>query len=174
MRRALLGLLIVAGVSVSATEARAQVPFTNVNDPLFTYFGFYLPQQQARSLQSGPEATIQAITANRQQAAATNRNDMFDISSNAFSSAFISDYDFTPGSNGVRRRTLGNSQVSRLGGNLNGLGPQGYYNTVALRSYYPTLRSGRGRNANVSVIKGRGFSGGGGAGVPSIGLPGVR
>src|SRR5437868_1155106 len=78
MRQTWLGLVVALGVSTVASEARAQVPFTNINDPFFAYYSFYLPRQQAQALSPGPEATINAITANRQQYAATNRTDMFD------------------------------------------------------------------------------------------------
>ena len=150
------------------SEARAQVPFTSINDPFFAYYSFYLPRQQAQALQPGPEATINAITANRQQYAATNRTDMFDPHAQA--GGFDSG-DFTPNA-GIRRRTL-SAGASRVGGNLNGLGPAGRYG--AANQYYPGLRTGRGRNANVAVIRSRGFSGGGVGGINTgIGLPGPR
>jgi hypothetical protein len=169
MRRTLFGL-VVLGVAAVSSEARAQVPFTNVNDPFFAYYSFYLPRQQAQALSPGPEATINAITANRQQYAATNRNGVFDPNSAAFGTGEFSD-DFS--SNGlVRRKGVTTGGVSKHGGNLNGLGPAGYYN--AANRYYPTIRTGRGKNANVSVIRGRGFSGGGGGIGLGGGLPGPR
>ncbi len=78
MRRPLFGLVVALGISAVSSEARAQVPFGNINDPFFAYYSFYLPRQQAQALSPGPEATINAVTANRQQYAATNRNGMFD------------------------------------------------------------------------------------------------
>jgi hypothetical protein len=172
MRRTLLGLVVALGVSTVGSEARAQVPFTNINDPFFAYYSFYLPRQQAQSLAPGPEATINAITANRQQYAATNRTDMFDPSGQGNGGSFLdSSGEFSPNA-GLRRRTI-STGVSRLGGNLNGLGPQGRFN--AANQYHPTLRAGRGKNANVSVTRSRGFSGGGmGGGMGGMGLPGVR
>ena len=86
MRRSLLGLIVLLGASGLASEARAQVPFTNINDPFFAYYSYYLPRQQALANQPGPEATIATITANRQAYAATNRNDMFDTSAPTFDS----------------------------------------------------------------------------------------
>jgi hypothetical protein len=169
MRQTLLGLVVALGVSTLASEARAQVPFTSINDPFFAYYSFYLPRQQAQALNPGPEATINAITANRQQYAATNRTDMFDP--RAQSGGFVdSGGDFLPNA-GVRRRTL-SAGASRVGGNLNGLGPQGRFN--AANQYYPGLRTGRGRNANVAVVRSRGFSSGGFGGAGGLGLPGPR
>jgi len=172
MRRTSFGLLIALGVSAAGSEARAQVPFTNINDPFFAYYSFYLPRQQAQANAPGPEATINAITANRQQYAATNRTDMFDPNGHGFGSDLLdSNGDFNPNA-GIRKRTL-SSGVSRIGGNLNGLGPATYYNRA--NQYHPALRAGRGKNANLSVTRNRGFSGGGFGGLGGgIGLPGPR
>jgi hypothetical protein len=176
MRFSLLGLVVALGVSAASSEAWAQVPFTSINDPFFAYYSFYLPRQQAQALQPGPEATINAVVANRQQYAATNRNGMFDPNNNASNSLEFGD-DFS--SSGAMRRRI-SAQQGRFGsgvhgGNLNGLGPQGYYSGGKLTSYYRDIKTGRGRNANQAVIRGRGFSGGsGGYGGMGGGLPGPR
>jgi hypothetical protein len=175
MRRSLLGLMVALGVSATWSEARAQVPFTNVNDPFFAYYSFYLPRQQAQALQPGPEATINAVTANRQQYAATNRNGMFDP--NGTGTGGLDSDEFSLNAGGKRRNLSG--QTGRFGGvhggNLNGLGPQGYYGGGKLLPYYHELKTGRGRNANVATIRGRGASGGaGGYGGLGGGLPGPR
>jgi hypothetical protein len=176
MRLSLLGLVIALGFSATSSEALAQVPFGNINDPFFAYYSFYLPRQQAQAMSPGPEATINAVTANRQQYAATNRNGMFDPngardtldSSDEFSSA-----------GGVRKRTM-SAQSGRFvsgvhGGNLNGLGPQGFYGGSKIAPYFKDLKTGRGKNANVSVVRSRGFAGGaGGFGGMGGGLPGPR
>ena len=174
MRRFPLGLVVVLGALGLASEARAQVPFTNINDPFFAYYSFYLPRQQAQANQPGPEATIANITANRQAGAATNRPDFFDSGTSGLDSDLG---DFSPNS-GVRARRTG-PRPSRIGGNLNGLGPAGYYNNAQTRSYHPTLRPGISKNNNVSVIRGRGYSGSGGygaggGGYGGTGLPGPR
>ena len=165
MRRSLLGLVVVLGASGLASEARAQVPFTNINDPFFAYYSFYLPRQQAQALQPGPEATIASITANRQAGAATNRNEFFDT----LGSGSDLDSDFAPNAGGVGRRG-GSGRASRIGGNLNGQGPQAYYG-AGLRAYHPTVRSGISRNNNLSVTRSRPLSNGG---VGGVGLPGPR
>ena len=172
MRPTWFGLAVALGISVVASEAGAQVPFTNVNDPFFAYYSFYLPRQQAQALSPGPEATINAITANRQQYAATNRSDMFDPNGPG-SGSFLDSGDFMS-NGGPQRRTISNGNVrSRLGGNLNGLGPQGRFN--AANQYHPALRTGRGKNSNVSVVRsGRGYSGGNLGLGGGLGLPGPR
>ena len=175
MRRSLLGLVVALAVSAASSEARAQVPFTNVNDPFFAYYSFYLPRQQAQALSPGPEATINAVTANRQLYAATNRNGMFDPNSSGTGS--LDSDEFSPNS-GVRKRGGMSNQNGRFasgvhGGNLNGLGPQGYFGGGKLVPYFHDLKTGRGKNANVSVTRSRGFSGGGLGGLGG-GLPGPR
>jgi len=170
MRRSLLGLLVVLGISAIGSEARAQLG-GGLNDPFFAYYSFYLPRQQAQAMQPGPEATINAVTANRQNYAATNRNGMFDPNASANGALDFGD-DFTTRAPGKRRTTSGTANGRGIhGGNLNGLGPQGYYN-ASLNSYFPGIRAGRGKNANVATIRGRGFSGGQ-AGL-NTGLPGPR
>jgi hypothetical protein len=181
MRRSLLGLVVALAVSAASSEARAQVPFTSVNDPFFTYYSYYLPRQQAQAMSPGPEATINAVTANRQYYAATNRNGMFDP--NASGGNQFESEEFSPNS-GIRKRGSGLSiQTGRFasgvhGGNLNGLGPQGYFGGGKLVPYYHDLKTGRGKNSNVSVTRARGFSGGMGsnAGLGNLGggLPGPR
>jgi hypothetical protein len=173
MRRLLLGLVIALGVSAIASEARAQ---TNLSDPFFAYYSFYLPRQQAQALQPGPEATINAVTAYRQQFAATGRNGMFDpngAGSDPFGSGDDSGFD-----TGKGRRRSSPSASGRFGvhgGNLKGLGPQGYFN-ASLSKYYRDLRTGRGKNANVAVMRasrGGGLAGGGYGGMGG-GIPGPR
>ena len=172
-----VGLLVALGLTMFAAEAQAQSPFGNVNDPFFLYYGFYLPRQQAQALQSGPEATLNALTAARQSYAATNRSDMFDPSGNTFN-RFEGDDLF----GGTAGRTTGNQPVARLGGNLNGrgvsVGTVARYNRFG--SYHPAVRPGQSRNANVAVVRGRGFGGGGGgvggfpSVAPNVGVPGPR
>ena len=176
MRFSLLGLVVALGLSATSSEALAQAPFSSVSDPFFLYYGFYLPRQQAQAMSPGPEATINAVTANRQQYAATNRNGMFDP--NGARDTLDSSDEFSAAS-GVKKRTMSAQQgrfVSGVhGGNLNGLGPQGYYGGGKAAAYYKDLKTGRGKNANVSVVRSRGFSGGaGGYGGLGGGLPGPR
>ncbi|WP_435005445.1 hypothetical protein P12x_003315 [Tundrisphaera lichenicola] len=173
MRLTLLGLVVALGVTAVASEARAQVPFTGVNDPFFAYYSFYLPRQQAQALSPGPEATINAINANRQQYAATNRSDMFDPRGAALDS-FLEGSDGGALNSGLTRRTISQGVTnSRIGGNLAGTGPKGYYNSA--NRYHPGLRAGRGKNADIAGHRNSGFRGGGMGGMGGgLGLPGPR
>jgi hypothetical protein len=167
MRRLLLGLFLVLGISAFGPEARAQL-FGGINDPSLVYYGLYLPRQAQQSMLSTPEQTLNAVSANNQLLASTNRNGMFDPNSNGLG---MDEGDFT--TNGTRKKRSFNGTTSRFGvhgGNLNGLGPQGYYNTA--QRYYRDLRTGRGRNANVFAGPRRGGGGGGYGGMG--GVPGPR
>ena len=177
MRFATSGLLIALGLSVLSTEVRAQAPIGGINDPFFQYYSIYLPRQQAQANAPGPEATINAVAANRQQYAATNRNGMFDPFNQGSAFGSGDGDDFSPTGGGTRRRSISTAggRYGVHGGNLNGLGPQGYYGGGKLLPYYHDLKTGRGKNANISVVRGRGFSGGGGGyGGIGGGLPGPR
>ena len=171
MRHFVMGLVFTAGILAVGTEAKAQIG--GLNDPSFAYYALYLPRQAAQAAAPGPEATINQNAAVRQFYAATNRNGMFDPNSNGTDSL---DFGFDPsarGSKGGKRSYVGAAgKFGVHGGNLTGLGPQGFYNNQSLTRYYRDLKTGRGRNANVSVTSSRrGFSGGyGGAG----GVPGPR
>lgn len=169
MRPCMLGLVVVLGCSMVTSEASAQ----NFNDPFFAYYSFYLPRQQAQALQPGPEATINAFAANRQQYAATNRNGMFDPNSQGSDSSDFGD-DFN---GGVRRskRSGGAVGYGTHGGNLNGLGPQGYY-SPNLNKYYPGIKSGRGKNTNLAPSSTRRGRAGGAQAYSGLnsGLPGPR
>lgn len=172
MRRLLLGLFASLGLLGVAGEARAQSAFTGINDPFFLYYGFYLPRQQAQALQSGPEATINAISAARQSYAATNRSDMFDPNGQGFN-RFEQDADFLAGSGGRNRGPAGTgAQVARHGGNLAGHGVPARYNRYG--NWHPTVRSGQSRNANVAVTRSHGSMGGFGGFNSGVGLPGPR
>jgi hypothetical protein len=170
MRRLLFGLVLALGFSAFGADAHAQL-FGGVNDPALAYYGLYLPRQQQQSLLGGAESTLNAVAANRQQYAATNRNGMFDPNSNGTDS----EDDFTTRGPKKNKRSL-TSTAGRFGvhgGNLNGLGPQPYYNTAS--KYYRDLRAGRGRNANLYAgpTSRRGMGGGGGYGGVG-GVPGPR
>ena len=171
MRHSLLGLLVVLGFSAMGSDARAQVG-AGINDPFFAYYSFYLPRQQAQALQPGPEAVINNWSAQRQAFAATNRNGMFDPNASATGSLDFGD-DFMSRTPKTRKLTGVGGRYGVHGGNLNGLGPQGYYNGN-LNTYYRELRTGRGRNANTATIRGRGGYGGGGMANPAATLPGPR
>ncbi len=154
MRRMMLGLAVVAVGSWMASDCHAQLNGNNLGlvptDPIQFYYGFYLPRQAAQAMQPGPEATINAVTADRQSYAATNRGTLFDPIS-PFS--LESDPFGGTGPNGAGRR--GSATVRSRSGtpttHVLGSGPTGYYNRAV--NYYPSIRVSRGANKNVAVTK---------------------
>jgi hypothetical protein len=173
MRHPLLGLAVALGIASFAPNAQAQL-ITGSTDPTILYYSIYLPRQQAQALNPGPEATLNAITQVRQANAATNRNDLFDPNAGTGLGGVDLGPDFAVNSGGRRRSiTAIGGRYGVHGGNLNGLGPQGFYN-AKLNSYYRELKTGRGRNAYTYTPRGRGLSGGGFGGGGGYGMPGPR
>lgn len=168
MRRFLLGAFVAVAVSLQASPTRAQAPFGGFNDPFFLYYGYYLPQQQLRSLQTGPEATINAVTAERQRLATTNRGTLLNPG-DTFGGDDTGDALF-------ERTPLGKKQIPAAGITnqaLGGYGASGYF--LRTGRYYPSVRVGKSRNMNIANIRGGRFNGGGfGGGLPGVGLPGPR
>jgi hypothetical protein len=158
-----LGLMLAA-----STTSHAQFFNGNgaTNDPFTLYYGWFLPQQAALSVRQayGPSATINALSAARQEAAYTDRASLFDPVAK-----YGLDYQYDP-SNPFPDRRQGTRPggLAAAGSNINGSGPGPYYNRVT--QYFPGARVGRGPNASV---RGPGaFSGGGsrgGFGMPSVG-----
>ena len=170
MRRSILGLAAVVIGSWMATDCHAQ---NNSNptgliptDPIQFYYGFYLPRQAALATQPSAEATINAITADRQRYAATNRGSLYDPASPF-------DLDNDPlGPNGASRRGAApiRSRSGTPTSHVMGAGATGYYNRAT--NYYPSMRTGRSANRNVAAVKSRGGSGGGMGGMGMGGMGG--
>lgn len=159
MRRSALVLAVVLG-AMGANEARAQFDSSfGFNDPFMLYYGFYLPRQQALANQPGPSATLNYLTAERQQYAVTNQASLYDPAS----PYGRPNYDPAPlGEGRAGERIAPVRSPGLYTSHLNGNGPAIYYGRA--QQYYPTLRSGRGPNANVAVL--RAPRGGGRAGAP--------
>ena len=171
MRRFGLGLLAILGLAAFSSEANAQL-FGGINDPALAYYGLYLPRQQVQAMTPGPEATLNQVAAQRQYYAATNRSGFNDTT--MFGDPFDTETEVGAKRRSQPSRRMGavqNAKFGAHGGNLNGLGPPGYFDRSRLTTYYRGLQQGRGKNLNVSVTSPRrGMSGYGGVG----GLPGPR
>lgn len=176
MRRALLTLAVVAGISLVALPNRAHAQLgTGVGaDPFSFYYGYYLPHQAAIAAQSTPMDTLNANAASRQFNAVRDRSTLYDP---------ISPYGddeeepFSGRSRARERRAakVENHALNPAGSRLaRGGGPQLYYNRTA--AYYPTMRVGRGPNKNLATFRrGRGGMAGGMGGMGGFGgLPGPR
>ena len=144
MRRPMIGLAVAIGFSLLAPASQAQ-GLGNFNDPFTFYYGFYLPHQAAIAAQPTPMDTLNAVTAERQFNAPTNRSGMFD----PVSPYGLDDPDiFSAGGSGGRGRGPAVSSPD-MTSNARGTGPALYYNRTA--RYFPGMRTGRGPNSNMSV-----------------------
>jgi len=146
MRRTLIGLAVVIGLSATAKSSRAQDG--GFSDPFFLYYGFYLPRQAALAAQPQPDDQIRAQSAQRQYEVRSERQGLYDPGGGLG----LDDLDplrpFGQRSGSSRlARTTPTGIVSQ---NLTGRGPAGYY--MRHNSYYPTMRVGRGRNAGTSGV----------------------
>jgi hypothetical protein len=141
MRRPMIGLAVAIGFSLLAPASQAQ-GLGNFNDPFTFYYGFYLPHQAAVATRPTPMDTLNAVTAERQFNAPTNRSGMFD----PVSPYGLDDPDiFGPGGRGRGQAISAPSMNS----NARGTGPALYYSRTA--RYFPGMRTGRGPNSNMSV-----------------------
>jgi hypothetical protein len=150
MRRLLLSLTVLAGTAALAPAAQAQDGFS---DPFFLYYGFYLPRQAALAAQPGPEMSINELSAARQVNALTERAGLYDPPAGLGNEVYDPTHPFV-NKGRVRSGRLAASGISNT--NISGAGPSDYYNRT-LR-YYPALRAGRGKNANVVAVRSRGGS----------------
>jgi hypothetical protein len=142
-----------------------------INDPFTFYYAIYLPNQQLQALRPTPADTINdGAMARRQYYTQNDRRGLYDPISP------YSDQNYDPLHPYSRQQAMERrARPFRFGNdpsNLNGTGPSLYYGRAA--AYFPGLRPGRGRNANVYTrggssrptgnYTGRGFGGGGGTG----------
>jgi len=145
-----------------------------LNDPFAFYYAFYLPNQQLQSMRSTPMDSINSAMVTRQYFAQTDRRNLYNPISP------YSDQNYDPLRPYSRQQGAERSarpyRYSRSPSNGDGTGPSLYYGRAA--QYFPGLREGRGRNANV-YAKGAasrprggamgGLGGGGGGGMGGMG-----
>jgi hypothetical protein len=150
-----------------------------LNDPFSFYYAVYLPNQQLQAMRPMTSDTINSAMATRQYYAQADRQGLY----NPISPYADQNYDpLHPYS-----RQQGNEHMARpyrfarSPSNLDGTGPSLYYGRAA--QYFPGLKEGRGRNANVysrgsaarprGNYTGRGAGGGGGMGGMGGGMGGM-
>ena len=177
MRRTLLGVAATLAVLALSPpgEARAQVGGVGVGaDPFSFYYGYYLPHQAYIAAQPRAIDTINQVVAQRQYAAATDRSALYDPIS-----PYGGDEEVDPlrpfagrQAGAVRPASPPNYAMGPAAGNTRGAGPALYYTRTS--RYFPTLRTGRGPNANLAAHR----RGGGGMGMPAMpsmpSMPGPR
>jgi hypothetical protein len=177
MRRMLGILAVLALISATAKEGRAQTSFS-AGDPFFLYYGYFLPRQAAMASQPRVEDTINDASANQQSYAQTNRTSLYDPNGGYGTDRFA-DTGLLDGrgrgrpATGPGGMTTVRSRASVPNTNIPGTGPQIYFNRTA--TYFPQMRPGIGRGPNRNLaVAGRGVRNSG-AGMPTMpSTPGPR
>lgn len=154
MRRNLVGLAVVLGLSAFAPPANAQLGV--FSDPFSLYYGFYLPRQAALATQRTSQDIINdGAIARQQNVIGAERSSLYeDIQPFALD-------ELDPSKPFGRTRGMGRSYEHRapatFGNAKAGMGHPAYFNNGASQ-YHPGLAAGRGPNQNVRT---RGGAGGG-------------
>jgi len=148
------GLLVLAGcLLLLPAESMGQGLGTGtgvggagiLNDPFSFYYGVFLPNQLQQAMRPTPMDTINSALSTRQYFAQTNRSGLY----NPISPYADENYDpMSPYSTQQgRERTARPFRFARDPSNMDGTGPSLYYGRAA--QYFPGLRPGRGKNANI-------------------------
>ena len=116
-----------------------------LNDPFSFYYAVYLPNQQLQAMRPTPMDSINGAMVTRQYYAQNDRRGLY----NPISPYADQNYDpLNPYSRQQGAERGGQAlSICRDPSNLDGTGPSLYYGRAA--QYFPGLRPGRGRNANV-------------------------
>jgi hypothetical protein len=116
-----------------------------LNDPFQFYYGVYLPNQQLQALRPTPMDSINGAMVARQYYAQNDRRALYNPISPYSDQNYdpLHPYSRQQGSERIARPFHYASDPS----NADGTGPSLYYGRAA--AYFPGLREGRGRNANV-------------------------
>jgi hypothetical protein len=155
MRRLLCSVTVLVGLGALPSVGQAQfVGDAALTDPFLAYYGFFLPRQAALAARPGPELSINQLSAARQVAAITERSGLYEPPAGLGLQGYDPSRPFANQS-AFNRRTISRNGVSN--GNISGNGPGEYYSRAA--TYYPSLRVGRGTNANIAATSSRGRGG---------------
>jgi hypothetical protein len=165
-----LCVISLPGQALAQTAAGGALGAGVFNDPFTFYYAIYLPNQQLQSMRPSPNDSIDNAMATRQYYAQTDRRGLYNPISPYADQNYdpLHPYSRQQGTERVARPY----RYARDPSNLDGTGPSLYYGRAT--QYFPTLRAGRGRNANVYArgsasrpsgnYTGRGAGGGGGGG----------
>jgi hypothetical protein len=138
-----------------------------LNDPFAFYYAVYLPNQQLQSLRPSPMDSINNASVARQYYAQSDRQGLYNPISPYADQKYdpLHPYSRQQGLD----RTARPAKYARDPSNLDGMGPKLYYGRAT--QYFPGLREGRGRNANVGTrgSAARPSAGRGGGGMSSGG-----
>jgi hypothetical protein len=154
----------------SSTQAQA-VMGDIVSDPFAFYYAYYLPNQQMQAMRPRPDDAINQAVQQRQYYATLQRPTLY----NPISPYTEPDFDpLRPYSQQQgKERIAAAHRFAQNPSNADGSGPSLYYGRAT--QYFPTLRTGRGPNANTATAARRTGGGGrrGGMGMGGMGMGGM-
>jgi len=171
-------LVLGVGAFINSSTAKAQTTIGDIaSDPFAFYYAYYLPNQQMQAMRPRPDDAINQAVQQRQYFANLQRPTLY----NPVSPYTDSGYDpLKPYSQQQGKERLGSAhRFAQNPSNADGSGPSLYYGRAT--QYYPTLRAGRGPNANTATAgrrtgggrRGGGMGGMGGMGMGGMGMGGM-
>jgi hypothetical protein len=116
-----------------------------LNDPFTFYYAVYLPNQQLQAMRPRPMDTIDSASVTRQYYAQNDRRGLYNPISPYGNQAYDPLSPYSRQQTG--ERSAAPYRFARDPSNIDGTGPSLYYGRAA--QYFPGLRAGRGRNANI-------------------------
>lgn len=146
-RRAFALLLALLGLGSLPTAASAQTGLGDIaSDPFSFYYAYYLPNQQIQAMRPRPDDAINQAVQQRQYYAQMEKPRLYDPISPYTAEPFdpLRPYARQQG----KERSANPYRYSLDPSNSTGTGPAAYYGRAS--QYFPTLRQGRGPNANVA------------------------
>jgi len=155
---------------VPATRASAQAGLGVGVDPFSLYYGYYLPHQAYVAAQPRPMDTLNAISAERQSNAVTDRAGLYDPVSPYAQDDNDPLRPYGTSGRGARGERMGQIRSFATSTNSAGQGPRQFYGRTD--RFFPQVRGGQGPNRNLAVHRAARGGGGMGGGMPS--MPGVR
>lgn len=171
--RALAFLLLGLGAFSASAQAQALGGFGMgdiMQDPFAFYYAYYLPNQQIQAMRPRPTDAINQAVMQRQYYANMEKPRVYDPISPYTAEPYdpLKPYARQQG----QERSANPYRFALDPSNATGSGPAAYYGRAA--QYFPTLRQGRGPNANVASGARRGPGGHrGGRGMGGMGMGGM-
>lgn len=171
-------LILGLGAVLTPSSAQAQLGIGDITaDPFAFYYAYYLPNQQMQAMRPRADDAINMAVQQRQYYATLSKPTLY----NPVSPYTEPDFDpLRPYSQQQGKERLGAAhRFAQNPSNADGTGPSLYYGRAT--QYFPTLRAGRGPNANTAAAArraggqrrgGRGMGGMGG-GMGGMGMGGM-
>ncbi|MDG3002907.1 hypothetical protein [Paludisphaera mucosa] len=142
-----LTLGLAAFTIPSATQGQTSTSLGDISsDPFAFYYAYYLPNQQMQAMRPRADDSINQAVQQRQYYAASQKPRLYDPISPYTDQPYdpLRPYSKQQG----KERSANPYRFAQNPSNSDGTGPSLYYGRAA--QYFPTLRAGRGPNANVA------------------------